>query len=389
MAVSNSNHIVERTWRPIRNVMAFGDVWLSRHLNRAPRTLPILVIMITDKCNLKCTMCGACDYSPGDHNMLSLDDWKAVIDSAAQLKTQILSITGGEAMLRKDLFDLIRYTRGKGIRVHLNTNATILREKQAELLRDTGVETVSISIESHEEDIHDLIRGRGMFQRTLEGVRRLRRIAPDVRIGLNCVINKHNVNGLHGMVPFAAREGLDQVKFAPIHSNLQHKDKDVSEYEDMIFQETDLDALEGELQKIQDELKKTELVSTSKQFFDGITNLYKPPASNFYCYAGWAITVIDAQGNVAACFDKDGAMNVRKTPLHEIWKSKTFQEHRQQVVNCDKACWDTTNAELSLRLSVKHLVEEPLSLVRSVRYYIAQRRPKSQAPAPRIGEERG
>ena len=388
VAQSTKKGIFARTWLPVRNILAFGDIWVARHRNRAPHTLPILVIMITDKCNLKCTMCGACDYSPGDHNMLSLDDWKAVVDSAVRLRTQILSITGGEAMLRKDLFDLIRYARTKGIRVHLNSNATILRDKQAELLRDTGVETVSISIESHEADIHDLIRGKGMFQRTLEGVRRLRRIAPDVRIGLNCVINKHNIAGLHGMVPFAARENLDQVKFAPIHSNLQHKDKDISEYEDMIFQETDLEALDAELERIQQELKKTDLVSTSKQFFDGITNLYRPPASNFYCYAGWAITVIDAQGNVAACFDKDAVMNVRQTPLHEIWHSATFQKHRQQVVNCDKACWDTTNAELSLRLSVKHLIEEPLSLVRSVRYYIAQRRPKPQGASPQIGEER-
>ena len=86
-----------------RNALVYADLWLCRHLDRAPRTLPILVIMFTDKCNLRCKMCGACDYSPGDHGMLSLEEWKRVIDSAARLRTQGVEPIGGTPAQFADL----------------------------------------------------------------------------------------------------------------------------------------------------------------------------------------------------------------------------------------------------------------------------------------------
>lgn len=390
MSVTEKKSAFGASVRVLRNVLDFGGVWLARHLNRGPRHLPILVLMVTDKCNLKCKMCGACDYSPGDHNMLGLDEWKAVIRSAAALRTQVVSITGGEAMLRHDLFELIACARGYGMTVHLNTNGLLLREKNVAALRDSGVETVSISVESTDPAMHDAIRGKGTFEHTLEGLRRLRRAAPEVRIGLNAVINRHNYRTLADMVAFADREGVDQIKFAPIHTNLQHKDKDVSEYGDMIFTEGDLDSLEHELQRIQDALARTSLQSTSRRFFDGITNLYRPPASNFYCYAGYAIAIVNPQGYVSACFDKDGRQNVRETPLDVIWRSRAFQEHRQLVRRCDRACWDTTNAELSLRLSVWNTVREPVKLLKALRYYLSPREARRAAKtgAPESAAER-
>ncbi len=349
------------------------DTWRARWFNGAPRHLPILVIMFTDKCNLHCTMCGACDYSPGDHNMLSLDEWKAVVRSAAKLQTRILSITGGEAMLRKDLFELIAYARAHGMAVHLNSNGLLLRDKNVAKLKAAGVESVSISIESAEEAVHDAIRGKGTLRHTVEGLRRLRRAMPEVRIGLNCVMSKHNVKTLVGLVEFAAAEGVDQIKIAPLHTNLQHKDKPLEDFADMTFHEADLPELEADLDRIRTAIAKTRLESTSDAFFDGIPDLYRAPASNFYCYAGYSIAVIDAQGNLAACFDKESASNVRDQPLDQIWRGQAFHDHRQQVRHCDRACWDTTNAELSLRLDPTQLLTRPVQTWQLVKYYLDHR----------------
>jgi MoaA/NifB/PqqE/SkfB family radical SAM enzyme len=356
-----------------RNIAGMAEVWLCRRFNLRPRTLPILAIMATDKCQLKCKMCGACDYSPGDHDMLTLEEWKAVIDSAAKLRTRIVSITGGEALLRKDLFDLIAHIRAKGMAVHLNTNGLLLNDKNVAQIEALGIETVSVSLESTDPETHDLIRGKGMFARTLEGIRRLRQGAPGVRIGVNCVINRHNLDTLPDMVPWAAQEGVDQIKFAPIHSNLQHKDKPLTDYEDMVFDESDLGHLDDVIGEVRTRLARTQLESTSEPFFKGITNHYRPPASNFYCYAGYAITTIDAQGNLSACFDKAGMANVRQRPLHELWMSDEFQQHRQLVRGCDVACWDTTNAELSLRLSVRTFLRYPAASFHALRYYLGRR----------------
>jgi MoaA/NifB/PqqE/SkfB family radical SAM enzyme len=133
--VSISTHAAPSPRLNWRAALDLLDLWRARWTNRAPRHLPVLVIMVTDKCNLHCKMCGACDYSPGDHDMLSLEEWKAVIRSAARLRTRVLSITGGEALLRKDLFELIVYARAHGMAVHLNTNGLLLREKNVAALR--------------------------------------------------------------------------------------------------------------------------------------------------------------------------------------------------------------------------------------------------------------
>jgi MoaA/NifB/PqqE/SkfB family radical SAM enzyme len=354
-----------------RDMAGMAEVWVCRILDLRPRVLPVLIIMATDKCQLRCKMCGACDYTPGDHGMLSLEEWKAVIDSAAKLRTRIVSITGGEALLRKDLFDLIRHVRSYGMAVHLNSNGLLLNEKNVAEIAALGIETVSISLESANSEIHDAIRGKGMFERTLEGIRKLRSGAPAVRIGVNSVMNRHNLDTLADMVPWAQREGVDQLKFAPIHSNLQHRDKPVEDYADMIFDEGDIPKVDAAIKDIRERLEGTGIESTSAPFFDGMTNLYRPPASNFYCYAGYAVVTIDAQGNVAACFDKAGAANVRQQPLHELWMSDTFNQHRRLVRQCDANCWDTTNAELSLRLSLRTFLRYPVASLRSLQYYVS------------------
>lgn len=358
--------------RLLRNGLVYIDLWLARHLRRPPRTLPILVIMFTDKCNLHCKMCGACDYSPGDHGMLSLDEWKRVVDSAVKLRTQILSVTGGEAMLRKDVYDLMRYAHDRGIAIHLNSNGLLMTEKNIAQLRECGVGTVSISIESAIPELHDCIRGEGSYAKTLEGLQRLRRLAPEIRIGLNVVMNKHNLPDLHKMVELGVNEGIQQIKFAPIHSNLQHKDKPIEDYVDMVFTESDLPEVDAELARIQAALDGSGLQSTSRRFFEGIRRLYIPPASNFYCYAGYAICTISAQGIVAACFDKEGTQNVRDVPLHVLWRGKAFQEHRDLVHNCEAACWDTTNAELSLKMQISGMIREPRQTLKDLRFYFSR-----------------
>lgn len=370
----------QRSTGLLGNSLAFFRVWLARRLRQSPPVLPVLILMVTDKCNLKCRMCGACDYSPGDHGMIDIDQWKSVVDAAARLSTQVVSITGGEAMLRKDLFELIEYIRANRMTVHLNTNGLLLRDKNVAQLVATGVETVSISIESTDSKVHDAIRGKGTLAHTIEGIRRLRRASPDVRIGLNTVLNRHNIDSMPGLVRFAQQEGLNQVKFAPIHTNLQHKDKPLDDYADMVFSPEDADAVKDSVEAIRAELEHTSLESCSDSFFDGIPDLYREPASNFYCYAGYAVCVVNPQGEVSACFDKPACANVRDQPLDKIWRSPEFQRHRKLVRQCDKACWDTTNAELSLRLSFRNLLKEPLKTYRVVSYYLHRRPPQAAAP---------
>jgi len=360
--------------RVLRGVSSAADTWVSRRLDRPPRSLLVLHLMVTDKCNLRCPMCGACNYEPGDHNMLATEEWKEVIRSAANLRTAIISITGGEVLLREDVFELVGCARNHGIAVHLNTNGTLLNEENVDKLRGNPPDTLSVSLEGVDPSVHDRIRGSGTFERTVTGIRRVRERAPTVSVSVNFLITRTNFRSMADMVPFAEDLGVQQIKFMPIHSNLLHRDKPLEEYWEFVFRREDLDELAAEVDRLQAALSASGLQTSSKYFFRGIRRLYEEPPGRFYCYAGYATCTVDPRGFVAPCFDKQGTLSVRERPLEAIWRSPEFQKLRHQVRTCREACWDTTNTEISLRFDLRTMIGDIRQIIRDVRFYLGDAR---------------
>ena len=354
----------------VQNGWRVASVVTSRQLGRPPRYLPILIMFITDKCNLRCKMCGVCELEQerSAENELSTGEWLAVIDAAERLGTTLVSISGGEPMLRADLYEMIRHARGKGMTVHMCTNGTLMNADRARKLRDAGVSTVSVSVESPRAEVHEHLRGKGTFEPALAAIRLLRETAPEIRVGVNYLITRQNYRNMDEMVAFAELLGVHQIKFAPIHTNLLHRLKDIEEYADLLFTPEDLQELDAQVKLLSNACAKSSLRTTSTDFFSGIADLYSTPHA-FRCYAGWAAVAVGPTGSVTPCADMDGSLSVRQRPLDEIWRSREFHEQRRRVQSCDSACWDTTNTELSLRLRPTALVGEFLQNWRDIKFY--------------------
>ncbi len=354
----------------VRNGWRVAHVVMTRQLGLAPRYLPVLLMFITDKCNLRCKMCGVCDLERGhsQEKELSTEEWFAVIDAAERLGTTLVSISGGEPMLRADLYDMIRHARGKGMTVHMCTNGTLMNADKARKLRDAGVSTVSISVDSPRGEVHEHLRGKGTFEPSLAAIRLLRETAPEIRVGINYLITRQNFRNMSEMVAFAESLGVHQIKFAPIHTNLLHRLKDIDQYADLLFTPEDLRELEEQVKLLSNACAKSSLLTTSTAFFSGIADLYSAPHA-FRCYAGWAAIAVGPTGSVTPCADMDGSLSVRRRPLDEIWRSPEFHAQRKRVQTCKSDCWDTTNTELSLRLRPTALVGGFLQNWRDMRFY--------------------
>lgn len=351
-----------------------AGVVASRYLGRPPRHLPILLTFVTTRCNLRCRMCGVCDYSATDDlPELTTDEWKSVIDSAARLGTTLLSVSGGEPLLRTDVYEIIAHAHRLGMSVHMCTNGVLLTEESVRKLRESGVDTVSVSIESPVREVHEDLRGAGTFDAALEGIRRLRALAPEVRIGINFTISTASYRHMAETVPFAEALGVDQIKFAPIHMNLLHKRKPVEEFRELIFKPEDLNAFDMEVQRLLTALKRSRLQTSSKSFLEGMSRLYRDPQT-FRCYAGYAICAINPSGTVVPCCDMEGALSVRDQSLESIWRSKEFHHLRERVGRCCTACWDTTNTELSLRLAPGSVLSDVWQTWRDLRFYFSRGR---------------
>lgn len=353
------------------------DIRLSRFLRRSPRTLPIILLWVIDRCNLRCRMCG--DQWRADQQVLrqtlSLRDIEGIVQAAVRLRTMIISITGGEPLLHPDIYHILNLIRDAGIAAHMCTNGTLLTDERVKKLAQTSLKSVSISIDSSRAALHDKLRGReGAFDQTVAGIVRLRAAMPELRINVNCTISKVNVGTIVELVSLVKDLGCDKISFAPIHTNLQHKHKPKSQFEGMIFQPDELKNLQTVLANVLSQARKLGIGTSSPSFLRGIARSYVEPMCWHTCYAGYASCAISPWGAVSPCVDMDSSLNVGSVPLDSIWCSPEFQSLREKVDSCRNPCWDTTNTEIAIRFSTAGILSGAKAMIKDLAHYQRSRK---------------
>ena len=151
---------------------------------------PVVVWNCTQRCNLKCVHCYAQSEDLDYGGEMSTEEGKAMIDDLAAYGAPVLLFSGGEPTLRKDLLELMRYAKDKGMRVVISTNGTQITPEKAAAYADVGLSYVGVSLDGGRE-AHDHFRGiPGSFDKAIEGIRNSR--AAGIKVGLRMTINKRN-----------------------------------------------------------------------------------------------------------------------------------------------------------------------------------------------------
>ncbi len=177
------------------------------------RDLPVLSeIALTYGCNNNCVFCYASSPERVDEKpQMTTEQVMKVLDmiwNKAQVPT--VSFTGGEPTMRKDLVELVSYAVKIGLRVNLITNGIICGTTDlAQRLKDAGLSSAQVSLESAVPEIHDKIVGhKGAFAKTVEGFRRLKALG--IHTHTNTTICKDNIDTVHTLPKFAKEElGLE------------------------------------------------------------------------------------------------------------------------------------------------------------------------------------
>ncbi|MHB0915928.1 MAG: radical SAM protein [Thermoleophilia bacterium] len=178
-------------------------------------SLPVLAeIAVTGSCNLRCVFCyaGCAGGSaarrreavmPGDKVRRAID---SILDDAG---VPSLSFTGGEPTLRHDLPELVAYAAGRGMRVNLITNGTLMTPELAAALAAAGLASAQVSIEGATVATHDAVTGvSGSFRKSLEGIERLR--AAGIHVHANTTINRINIDECVEIPRLTAGLGLER-----------------------------------------------------------------------------------------------------------------------------------------------------------------------------------
>lgn len=143
-------------------------------------------LAITSKCNLKCTHC--CLDLPENEKTIDplYDDLIKAIDQIIKCNPKYIIITGGEPLLRKDIWDLVQYIKNTGnYKLELMTNGTLITEENAKLINNF-FESVSISIDGYDDESCERIRGKGVFEKVISNVKILKNYK-NLKISLSCI----------------------------------------------------------------------------------------------------------------------------------------------------------------------------------------------------------
>ena len=172
---------------------------------------PVVVWNCTRRCNLRCIHCYSQSRDTLYEGEMNGDEARRFIDGLADFGVPVLLFSGGEPMVRKDLFGLIAYARSKGIRAVISTNGTLINADTARRLADAGLSYVGVSLDGL-RPVHDRFRGvEGAFDKALCGIRSCREAG--VKVGLRFTINRDNVVDIPGIFKLLEEESVPRICF--------------------------------------------------------------------------------------------------------------------------------------------------------------------------------
>ena len=160
------------------------------------------------RCNLNCIHCYSlsCDKDfPGE---LSTAEVFEVMDDLKAFRVPVLILSGGEPLLRPDIFEISARAKSMGFYVGLSTNGTLIDEARAERIAAVGYDYVGISLDGI-GDVHDRFRRQeGAFDAALRGMRLCH--ARGIKVGLRFTMTERNAHDLPALLDLMEREDVDK-----------------------------------------------------------------------------------------------------------------------------------------------------------------------------------
>ena len=181
--------------------------------NHAARTLPdgspkcrLIAWEVTRSCNLACRHCRAEAHPEPYPGELSTAEAKALIDTFPQVGDPIVIFTGGDPMMRPDVYELGAYATAKGLRCVMSPNGTLITPENARRIKEAGFQRCSISIDGADAASHDAFRCvPGAFDASLRGIEYLKSVGVEFQI--NTTVTKNNLASFKDIFHLCERLG--------------------------------------------------------------------------------------------------------------------------------------------------------------------------------------
>jgi radical SAM protein with 4Fe4S-binding SPASM domain len=307
----------------------------SKYLAFAGMRRPVVFWNLTDRCNLSCTHCYSTSgpQSPTEGELTTAEA-RAFIDDLAASGVPLVIFTGGEPLIRPDIWELARYCRQRGIKTALSTNGTLITEEVAGKIRESGIEYAGISLDGATAATHDRFRNTpGAFGRAVAAFARCREAG--VRCGVRVTLNEENRNELEALVDLARNLGASRFclywlvpcgRGSGAYERLQPGPEEVIRALSLLYRKAkEIPAEEMEFLTVDAPQDCIHLIQSMEK--DGSADL--PDARellaslNGGCSAGDRVANVDPRGNVYPCqFARSPVFlvgSIRDRPFSELW----------------------------------------------------------------------
>ena len=305
--------------------------------------LPLLIFYPTSRCNSRCISCDW--WRHGGEDDLSLDEIATVADALPALGTRVVAFSGGEPLLRPDVFDAAAMFRSRGLALHLLTSGVLL-DRCADRVGE-HFSRVFVSLDAATEERYADIRGVNALAAVGRGIARLRRAAPRVPVTVRATLHRENFRELPRLIEHAKLLGVDGISFlaadvssaafgrtsipAPtpdansggVADTLVLTRDEVTEFSSLVERTLAVYRADFESQFVAESPAK---LRTLPRYYAALGG--DGPFPPVRCNAPWVSVVLEAAGDVRPCFFHPPVGNIRRTPLADLVRRnlRSFRE---------------------------------------------------------------
>jgi len=306
------------------------------HPHKKQNALRLVAWETTRNCNLDCKHCRASATMGPYRDELDTSLALRLLDQIAEVGEPIIILTGGEPLMRPDIFEIAAYGTGKGLRMVMAPNGTLITEQNARQMAEAGIKRISISLDGATQKIHDNFRGvDGAFEGALNGIHWAKKAGVEFQI--NTTISKQNLDEIPKIFQLAVELG------AVAHHIFLLVPTGRGKY--LIEQEINAEEYERTLNWFYDQRNNSPLqlkatcaphyyrILRQRARADGEKVTFQThglDAVTRGCLGGIGFCFISHQGVVQPCgFLQKDSGNVTQTPFAEIWEhSEVFKTLR-------------------------------------------------------------
>lgn len=327
----------------------------------APIRPRVVFIEVTNRCNLLCETCPRTYFTREPIRSLSFDDFLRVVEQFPDMRRAVLHGIG-EPLLNRELPQMIRHLKDRGVEVLFNSNGTLLTPAWQEALITSGLDQFRCSIDGARAETYARIRGADLLPRIIEGLRGLiamkQQLGSDTpHVSIWCVATKENLREMPELVRLAADLGVPEVylqrmvyfadepdaQYGLARSELAIFDPDHAQWREQ-------EAIIAECEALAEELGVAFMASGARKPLDSLAAAQPPDAAPWRaCMRPWTTAYVTANGNCLPCCISPFATtdyeslilgNLFERPFAEIWNAPAYRSFREALLSPDphQAC---------------------------------------------------